>query len=211
MWLGSVICCPAWARAWPRGSESASLCPGPREGEATSHRITPTAIRPKLGGRLTAVRPRPPLPLRRGNRASGRPFLRGRWRCWPLPLWVLVRASVGPLGLDPGLFGRLLWACRFRLAYQRWGLGRSVLLCHPLCRWEAQGTGQLLEESRALTGRECLEQAVEEVLLVLGLPRCRCRVLGWLGVARGSCSVPGCWPPRLVEALSYLQLLLVLH
>ena len=90
-------------------------------------------------------------------------------------------------------------------------MGRSVLLRRSLCRWEPQGTGQLLEESRALTGGECLEQAVEEVLLVLGLPRCRRRVLGWLGVARGSCPVPGCWPPRLVEALSYLQLLLVLH
>ena len=50
-----------------------------------------------------------------------------------------------------------------------------------------------------------------EVLLVLGLPRCRRRVLGWLGVAGGPWPVPGRWPPRLVETLSHLQLLLVLH
>ena len=57
---------------------------------------------------------------------------------------------------------------------------------------------------------EGLVQAIEENPLVLGLPSCDRRVRGWLGVAEGSRSVPGCRAPRLVKALNYLQLPLVL-
>ena len=71
------------------------------------------------------------------------------------------------------------------LAPQGRGLVRSVLLCRSLRGLEPQGTGQLHEEPWALAGGECLEKAVEEILLVLGLPRRRRRALGWLGVAGG--------------------------
>ena len=62
-----------------------------------------------------------------------------------------------------------------------------------------------------MTGREGFEQAVEENPLVLGLPSCERRVRGWLGVAEGSRSVPGCRAPRLVKTLSDPQLFLVFY
>ena len=61
-----------------------------------------------------------------------------------------------------------------------------------------------------MTRREGLEQAIEENPLVLGLPSCHRRVRGWLGVAWGSRSLPGCRAPRMVEALSDLQLFVAL-
>ena len=62
-----------------------------------------------------------------------------------------------------------------------------------------------------MTKWEGLEQAIEENPLALGLPNCERRVRGWLGVAEGSRSLPGCRAPRLVKALSDLQLFLVFH
>ena len=115
----------------------------------------------------------------------------------PCPWGGLALASVGPLGLDPGLLGHLPWSRPLRWVCRWGGLAYLVLLCGRLKWREPQGSGQFLEESWAVARWGGLEKAVEENPLVLGLPSRKRRVRGWpgLGLAWSGWGLP--LPPWL--------------